>query len=121
MPDAFAHGNGIYEAACIILLFPVIILCGAHSAIGPVEMALCKVAGRISYPIYILHFPFLFIYMNFVVFRKPSLDTAHIAGTAAFVVVAVFSWLALKIYDEPIRRWLKPLTRSKPQARGPQA
>ena len=117
VPDTIKHGNGLYEAACIILLFPVIILSGAHSAIGKAEMALCQFAGRISYPIYILHFPFLFIYMNFVVFRKPSLDTAHIAGSIAFVIVAVFSWLALKIYDEPIRRWLKPLTRTKSPAK----
>src|SRR6185437_11298202 len=103
------HNNGLYEAACVILLFPVIILFGAHSLIGPIEMAFCKFAGRISYPIYILHFPFLFIYMNFVDFRKPSLDLAHIAGTGAFIIVAVFSWLALKFYDEPIRRALKPL------------
>ena len=116
VPDRLAHGNGLYEACCVILLFPLIILGGAHSAIGKVEMALCQFAGRISYPIYILHFPFLFIYMNFVVFRKPSLDTAHIAGTGAFVIVAVFSWLALKLYDEPIRRWLKPLTRARRQA-----
>ncbi len=108
-----AHGNGLYEAACVILLFPVIILSGAHSAIGKVEMVMCKVAGRISYPIYILHFPFLFIYMNFVNFKKPSLDTAHIAGTIAFVIVAVFSWLALKLYDEPIRKALKPLIRAR--------
>ena len=110
VPDAVAHGNGLYEAACVILLFPLIILAGAHSGIGPREMAACKVAGRISYPIYILHFPFLFIYMNFVTFRKPSLDTAHIAGTIAFIVVAAFAWLALKVYDEPIRKALKPLT-----------
>ena len=113
VPDVIHSANGFYEAACVIVLFPLIILCGAHSAIGKIEMALCKFAGRISYPIYILHFPFLFIYMNFVDFRKPSLDTAHIAGTGAFIVVAAVSWLALKIYDEPIRKALKPLTRGR--------
>ena len=113
IPDEIKHGNGLYEAACVIALFPLIILAGAHSSIGKLEMALCKFAGRISYPIYILHFPFLFIYMNFVNFKKPSMDTAHIAGTIAFVIVAVFSWLALKIYDEPIRKALKPLTRAR--------
>lgn len=110
VPDAVAHGNGLYEAFCVILLFPLIILAGAHSQIGKLEMALCKFAGHISYPIYILHFPFLFIYMNFIDFKKPTMDVAHIAGTGAFIIVAVFSWLALKLYDEPIRRALKPLT-----------
>ncbi len=110
VPKEIAHGNGLYEAFAAIIIFPIVILCGAHSQIGRLEMALCKFAGRISYPLYILHFPFLFIYMNFVTFRKPPLTTACMAGTAAFVIVTVFAWLALKIYDEPVRRALRPLT-----------
>jgi peptidoglycan/LPS O-acetylase OafA/YrhL len=58
-----------------------------------------------------LHYPFLFIYMNFVLFRKPSDETAHLAADAAFCIVLVFAWLALKFYDEPIRRRLKPSRR----------
>ncbi len=110
VPASVAHGNGIYELTMVIVLFPLIILSGAHSQIGKLEMALCKFAGRISYPLYILHFPFLFIYMNFVTFKKPPTATAYMAGTAAFVIVVAFAWLALKVYDEPVRRWLKPLT-----------
>jgi peptidoglycan/LPS O-acetylase OafA/YrhL len=110
VPKEIAHGNGIYEAFAAIVIFPVIILCGAHSQIGKLEMALCKFAGRISYPLYILHFPFLFIYMNFVNFEKPPLLTAYMAGAAAFVIVMVFAWLALRLYDEPVRRLLRPLT-----------
>ncbi len=113
VPKEIAHGNGLYEAFAAIVVFPLIIVSGAHSEIGKVEMALCKFAGRISYPLYILHFPFLFIYMNFVNFRKPPLTTAYMAGAAAFVIVVVFAWLALKLYDEPVRRLLRPLTGRK--------
>lgn len=90
-----------------MLLFPAIILCGAHSEIGRAEMALCKFAGRISYPIYILHYPFLLIYMNFVTFRKPPAPVAHLVAAAAFALVVAVAWAALKLYDEPVRRWLK--------------
>lgn len=110
VPKSIPHGNGLYEAFAAIVIFPLIILLGAHSDIGKLEMALCKFAGRISYPLYILHFPFLFIYMNFVTFRKPPLTTAYLAGTVAFVIVVAFAWLALKVYDEPVRRMLRPLT-----------
>ncbi len=108
VPKAVAHGNGMYEAFAAMVLFPLIILCGAHSSIGKVEMAVCKLAGRLSYPVYILHYPFLFVYMNFVDFRKPPLMTAYTAAAGAFVVVMLFAWGALKVYDEPVRRWLKP-------------
>jgi len=113
VPKSIPHGNGLYEAFAAIVVFPLIILLGAHSDIGKMEMVLCTFAGRISYPLYILHFPFLFIYMNFVTFRKPSLTTAYLAGTAAFAIVVAFAWLALKVYDEPVRRMLRPLTGRK--------
>lgn len=111
MPKEWPHANGIYEAGMVIVVFPLLILCGAHSQIGKLEMAVCKFAGRISYPVYILHYPFLLIYMNFVTFTKPDLRTAHMAGAASFVIVMVFAWLAVKFFDEPVRNWLKPLTR----------
>jgi peptidoglycan/LPS O-acetylase OafA/YrhL len=70
-------------------------------------MALCKFAGRISYPLYILHCPFLLIYMNFITFRKPSAPVAHLVAVGSFVLVVAVAWLALALYDEPVRRWLK--------------
>ena len=110
VPSSIPHGNGFYEAALVAVLFPLIILSGANSSIGKMEMAACKVAGRISYPLYILHFPFLLIYMNFVTFKKPPTTTAYLAGASAFVIVLALAWLAVNIYDEPVRKWLKRLT-----------
>jgi peptidoglycan/LPS O-acetylase OafA/YrhL len=107
VPDSLPHGNGILEAAAVMLLFPAIILCGAHSDIGQVELALCKFAGRISYPIYILHYPFLLIYMNYALFAKPSPAAVQLAAAGSFLLVVSVSVLALKFYDEPIRRWLR--------------
>ena len=107
VPKSIPHGNGLYQAALVMLVFPLIILCGAHSEIGKREMALCKLAGRLSYPIYMLHYPFLYLYMNFVTFKKPEAGLQAMAAVAVFIVVLVFSWLALNYYDEPIRRRLK--------------
>ena len=107
VPKSVPHGNGLFEAAAAMLLFPAIILCGAHSEIGRVEMALCKFAGRISYPIYILHYPFLLIYMNFALFEKPSASAIWMAGAGSFLLVVAASWLALNYYDEPLRARLK--------------
>jgi peptidoglycan/LPS O-acetylase OafA/YrhL len=107
VPPSVPHGNGLFEAVAAMLLFPAIILCGAHSQIGKTELALCKFAGRISYPLYILHYPFLLIYMNYALFRKPPASALYLAGAGSFVLVVVFSWLALKLYDEPVRAWLK--------------
>ena len=117
VPDTVPHGNGLYEAAIVILLFPLLILAGAHSNIGTIEMAVCKFAGHISYPLYILHFPFLFIYMNFVTFRHPPPQVAYLVATAAFVIVMLFAWLALKFYDQPIRAALNAMLRKRRAAK----
>jgi len=109
VPKTIPHGNGFYHLILAMGVFPLLILGGAHSEIGKAELALCKLAGRLSYPIYILHYPFLFLYMNFVVFKKPPAETAHLAGAAAFAVVLAFAWTALTFFDEPLRQKLKRL------------
>ena len=109
VPKSIPHGNGVYHLVLAMAVFPLLILGGAHSDIGKAEMMLCKIAGRLSYPIYILHYPFLFLYMNFVVFQKPPAGIAHLAAAGAFLVVLAFAWTALTVYDEPIRKTLKGL------------
>jgi peptidoglycan/LPS O-acetylase OafA/YrhL len=113
VPLNVPHGNGLYEVLVVILIFPLLILSGTHSNTGKPEMVLCKFSGRISYPLYILHFPLLSIYMNFVAFRKPAADVIYMAGTVSFVSVMIFAWLAMKFYDEPIRRELRRLIHNK--------
>ena len=101
--------NGIYEAACVVLLFPLIVIAGAHSKAGTGMIGLCKVSGRISYPIYITHFPFLYIWANFVTnIRPPAGQTLVIALALVPFVIAV-AWAAFKVWDEPIRSRLRRL------------
>jgi peptidoglycan/LPS O-acetylase OafA/YrhL len=98
--------NGLYEAAVIILLFPAVILAGAHSNAGRGMTLLCKVSGRLSFPLYITHFPFMYIYMNWVA-TGPSSGVIVVVATAALAFVLAFAWGAFKLWDEPLRAWLK--------------
>ena len=57
-----AWQNGIYNAACILLLFPVIVAMGAGSEVkGKHSVAVCNYLGEISYPLYITHYPFAYM------------------------------------------------------------
>ncbi|TCM16450.1 peptidoglycan/LPS O-acetylase OafA/YrhL [Novosphingobium sp. PhB165] len=96
--------NGIYEAACVIVLFPLIIVTGSHSNAGQRMNRLCKVSGRISYPLYVTHFPFLYIWMNFVANEQP---TQAQSGTALVPFLVLVAWLSLIWWDEPIRARLR--------------
>ena len=95
--------NGLYDAACVLFLFPLIILCGAHSDAGKCMIRLCKFSGHLSYPLYITHIPFVYILAGYSWTRHPSLDLklAWIFLTIPFVIVV--AWLILKYFDEPVR------------------
>jgi len=98
--------NGLYDVACVLLLFPVIILCGAHSEAGTGMIRLCKFSGKLSYPLYITHIPFVYVVANFASTRHPG--TSVLLGWILLVLpfaIAV-AWLALKYWDEPVRAWL---------------
>jgi peptidoglycan/LPS O-acetylase OafA/YrhL len=98
--------NGLYDAACVLFLFPLIILAGAHSDSGAGMVKLCKFSGRLSYPLYITHIPFVYIIANFAHTRHPSKPVllGYIFLLLPFVVT--LAWLFLKYFDEPVRAWL---------------
>ena len=101
--------NGVYEAVSVLALFPLIVAMGAGSNVtGKRSVALCKFLGELSYPLYITHFPL--IYMQ-IAWARNNPDAP--AGMHLFIAVSVFvlsiaiAYACLKLYDEPVREWLK--------------
>lgn len=101
--------NGLYEALCILIFFPLIVLVGAGSNIkgGPTS-ALCKFLGEISYPIYITHYPLIYIQMAWAERHASAPLSSHLfVGVSLFVLSIVVAYASLKLYDLPLREWLK--------------
>ena len=98
---------GWYEAACIIIAFPIIVAAGAGGQISGRWAQICKFAGAISYPIYILHYPFIYIYTEWGYYSKPSASQIIPVAIGLFIFFILMAWAALKYYDEPVRAWLK--------------
>jgi peptidoglycan/LPS O-acetylase OafA/YrhL len=99
--------NGLYEAACIIALFPLIVAIGAgeRDVDGP-SVRVARFFGDLSYPLYITHYPLIYAYTGWVVDKKPSPALGALAGAGVFAVAVAIAWACLKLYDEPVRRWL---------------
>lgn len=103
--------NGLYDALSVVLLFPLIIYIGAS---GRIEGRLSKVSkflADISYPVYIIHYPFIYLFMAWVVEDQPSLtgDSFYkIIGVAMglLFITILLAYAIVKLYDEPVRRWL---------------
>jgi peptidoglycan/LPS O-acetylase OafA/YrhL len=105
--------NGLYEAVCVIVLFPLIVAAGAGGGQtnGP-SVRVARFFGDLSYPLYITHYPLIYIYTGWVADRKiPPLQGAY-AGAGLFAVAVMLAYGSLKLFDEPVRRRLSRLTLS---------
>ena len=100
--------DGLYQALCILLLFPVIVLAGAGSKTTDARStAVCKWLGGISYPIYITHYPLIYMQMDWAVQHQDAPLWQHVAVAIGVLVMAILiAWGLQKAYDEPVRKWL---------------
>lgn len=107
--------NGVYNSICILLIFPLVVMVGAGSRItGAKGNRICDFLGQISYPLYITHFPLLYMQMTWAWSHPDAPLYAHIVvGVGVFAVAIFIAWAALRLYDLPVREWLGGLSRRK--------
>lgn len=100
--------DGLYQAVCIIVLFPVVVLVGARSkTTDKRSKAWCELLGAVSYPLYITHYPLMYMQMAWFERHKDAPLWIHISVNVGVVLVSVcVAWAFLKLYDEPTRAWL---------------
>ena len=100
--------NGLYDSLSIIFIFPLIVYIGASGEIVNARVArFCKFLGDISYPIYITHYPLIYLYTAWVYDHKPSISQALPWAILVFISSIGIAYACLKFYDEPVRLWLK--------------
>lgn len=107
--EEFGWVNGLYCTISVLLLFPLIVLMGAGSPIsGKRSVAWCKWLGAISYPLYITHYPLIYMQMDWAATHKDLPLSVHIfVGVSIFFLSIGMAYASLRLYDEPVREWLK--------------
>ena len=109
--------NGIYEAFCVIIAFPVLVWLGASGTTTDKKSTqICKFLGDISYPVYVIHYPFMYLFYAWLI--KNQLFTLEQTWQVALCVYAwniLLAYLCLKFYDEPVRKYLARRFLSKKQ------
>lgn len=99
--------NGLYEAFCIIAVFPVIVAIGAGNLKATdASNRLCRTLGDLSYPLYLTHYPLIYIYTGWITQSPRSLGERAGWGVLLWVTAVAIGYACLKLYDEPVRAWL---------------
>ncbi len=100
--------DGIYNASIIIIVFPLLVLMGAGSKVKSQHgIALCRFLGEISYPLYITHYPLIYIQYGWATRHPDASVDAHIAVAAGILMLSVFiAYAMLRLYDMPVREWI---------------
>lgn len=100
--------NGIFEVVSIICVFPVIVwLAASGKTTDNTSQRICRFLGDISFPLYVVHYPLMYAFYMWLI--KNKLYTFAETWPLALATVAssiCIAWLCLKLYDEPVRKWL---------------
>jgi peptidoglycan/LPS O-acetylase OafA/YrhL len=103
--------NWLYETFVVLVMFPLMVAIGAGADTSGWIGQVCRFSGRISYPIYTIHYAFSMLFANYHWTR--GIDVKALPWVIAVLtgLVILIAYGVLVLYDEPIRRKLN-LSRS---------
>jgi peptidoglycan/LPS O-acetylase OafA/YrhL len=103
----YPWANGLYDTLCCVAFFPLLVYLGASGkSTDKYTTRICKFLGDISYPLYMVHYPFIYLYYAWVKNENLTFQES-LPGAAAVVIGSILlAYLCLKFYDIPVRRFL---------------
>lgn len=99
--------NGLYESLVVVVVFPLVVAMGAgERREESVSLKACRWLGGISYPLYITHYPLIYVYTAWVTARHVPAAEGATVGVLLLLTATLAAWAFLRFYDEPVRQWL---------------
>jgi peptidoglycan/LPS O-acetylase OafA/YrhL len=99
--------NGLYESVVILIVFPLIVYMGASGKVrGKFAPKLCKFLGGISYPLYLINYPVMYIHAGWISDTHYTVKDTWWITALLFAGTIALSYAVQKLYDEPVRAWL---------------
>ena len=100
--------NGLFEAICILFIFPVLVWIGASGKTTDKHSTqICKFSGDISFPLYAVHYPVMYLFYSWLIENKYyTFGEVWPMALIVYIGSILLAYFCLKCYDEPIRKWL---------------
>jgi peptidoglycan/LPS O-acetylase OafA/YrhL len=99
--------NRFMDPIIVICCFPLLVAFGAGARLNPVFNKICNFSGEISYPLYMVHYPFIWLFMSYVEAKTPTIGQMTIIITIGVLLLISLAYLVLILVDIPIRSYLK--------------
>ncbi len=99
--------NGLYDTLCCVVFFPLLVYLGASGQTSnKYATKLCNFLGNISYPLYMVHYPFIWLYIAWVKNKELTFAQSWPGALAVVAGSIVLAYICLKLYDIPVRKYL---------------
>jgi len=107
--------NSLYEYICIALIFPFVVWLGAcGKSNDKITSKTNKILGNISYPLYIVHYPIMYIFYKWLIEKRVyTFSETWMVSSIVVISSILLAFILLKFYDEPVRKWLTKKLQNK--------
>lgn len=99
--------NWLTEPLIVLIYFPVLVALGAGATLKPNLQSICKFSGDISYPLYMTHYPFIWIFLTYVAAIKPEMTLLKIIIPVSVCLLIAIAYLIMVFIDMPMRKYLR--------------
>lgn len=100
--------NTTYQLFCVLLAFPCIIIFAARGECKGLRLKLVSFLGRLSYPLYAVHYPFIYLYIDWINKGNHPFGAHPMASPIAVAIMSICTAVICTfLYDEPVRKYLK--------------
>lgn len=105
--------NWLVDPIIVVLYFPLLVALGAGASLSSKYYKINKFSGEISYPLYMTHYPFMWMFAGYVVVEEPSMAELSWIIPVSVILLMVLAYLVAKFLDFPIRRYLSDKMKAK--------
>jgi len=102
----FSKWNWISEPLIIIVYFPFMVALGAGANLSDGVRKFCVFAGKLSYPLYMTHYAFIWLFATYFAANKPGAGKLAVIITCGAALLIGFAWIVMVVYDTPVRAYL---------------
>lgn len=98
--------NWLVDPLIVVFYFPLIVSLGAGASLASKHHKINKFSGDISYPLYMTHYPFMWVFANYVIVKEPSMTELSWVIPISIILLIGLAYLVTLFLDFPIRRYL---------------